>query len=181
MPGEISLAHNGVLFLDEFPEYSRQTLESLRQPLEDQKVTIARVKQTNTFPANFILIAAMNPCPCGYYGSEKCTCTTFEIKKYRHRISGPIFDRIDIQKYMSSWTCLRKARIKRRFLLKRCLLILEKLDRFRVNVLSIHLYARIRRWKQHIFMNFVNYHRTHIRFCKRLMRDFPLAQERTTV
>lgn len=101
MPGEISLAHNGVLFLDEFPEYSRQTLESLRQPLEDQKVTIARVKQTNTFPANFILIAAMNPCPCGYYGSEKCTCTTFEIKKYRHRISGPIFDRIDIQKYMS--------------------------------------------------------------------------------
>lgn len=100
MPGEISLAHNGVLFLDEFPEFSRQTLESLRQPLEDKKVTISRVKQTNTFPANFILIAAMNPCPCGYLGSIKCTCTPFEIKKYRQRISGPIYDRIDIQKYL---------------------------------------------------------------------------------
>ncbi|HAS73692.1 MAG TPA: magnesium chelatase, partial [Clostridiales bacterium UBA8960] len=101
MPGEISLAHNGVLFLDEFPEFTRQTLESLRQPLEDKKVTISRVKQTNTFPANFILIAAMNPCPCGYLGSTKCSCTPFEIKKYRQRISGPIYDRIDIQKYLS--------------------------------------------------------------------------------
>ncbi|GAB6107415.1 YifB family Mg chelatase-like AAA ATPase [Fusibacter bizertensis] len=101
LPGEISLAHNGVLFLDEFPEFARQTLEALRQPLEDQKVTISRVKQSNTYPAHFILIAAMNPCPCGYYGHTSCSCTPYEIKKYRNRISGPIFDRIDIQKFLS--------------------------------------------------------------------------------
>lgn len=100
LPGEISLAHNGILFLDEFPEFARQTLEALRQPLEDQKVTISRVKQTSTYPAHFILIAAMNPCPCGYYGHASCSCTAYEIKKYRSRVSGPIFDRIDIQKIL---------------------------------------------------------------------------------
>ena len=100
LPGEISLAHNGILFLDEFPEYARQTLEALRQPLEDQSVTVSRVKQSNTYPAHFILIAAMNPCPCGYYGESSCSCSAYEIKKYRNRISGPIFDRIDIQKFL---------------------------------------------------------------------------------
>lgn len=100
LPGEISLAHNGILFLDEFPEYARQTLEALRQPLEDQSVTVSRVKQSNTYPAHFILIAAMNPCPCGYYGEASCSCSAYEIKKYRNRISGPIFDRIDIQKFL---------------------------------------------------------------------------------
>ena len=100
LPGEISLAHNGVLFLDELPEFNRQTLESLRQPLEDRVVTIARVKQTNTFPANFILIAAMNPCPCGYNGTGKCQCSNYEIRRYRQRISGPIMDRMDIQKFL---------------------------------------------------------------------------------
>jgi len=102
MPGEISLAHNGVLFLDEMPEFSRQTLEALRQPLEDQYVTVARVKQTNTYPANFILLGAMNPCPCGYAGSPKCICTPHDITRYRKRISGPVYDRIDIQKFLSS-------------------------------------------------------------------------------
>ena len=100
MPGEISLAHNGVLFLDELPEFSRRTLESLRQPMEDRVVTISRVKHTNSYPANFQLVAAMNPCPCGNYGNEKCKCSDYDIKRYTQRISGPILDRIDIQKYM---------------------------------------------------------------------------------
>ena len=100
MPGEISMAHHGILFLDEFPEFSRSTLESLRQPLEDRTVTISRVKETNIFPANFQLVAAMNPCPCGNHGTGHCSCSPFEIKRYTQRISGPIMDRIDIQKYM---------------------------------------------------------------------------------
>jgi magnesium chelatase family protein len=96
LPGEISLAHNGVLFLDEMIEFDRKTLEALRQPLEDKKVTITRVNYTNTFPANFMLVAAVNPCPCGFYGSNKCTCSPSQVKRYQQRISGPILDRIDI-------------------------------------------------------------------------------------
>jgi magnesium chelatase family protein len=96
-PGEISLAHNGVLFLDEIPEFSRATLESLRQPLEDKKITIARANLSTTFPADFILIATANPCPCGYYGSEKtCVCSAHDISRYNKKISGPIKDRIDL-------------------------------------------------------------------------------------
>lgn len=102
MPGEISLAHNGILFLDEIAEFSKKTLDALRQPMEDRKVTISRVQTTNTFPANFMLVAAMNPCPCGYYGQEKCRCTDYEILKYRNKLSGPILDRIDIQKHVTS-------------------------------------------------------------------------------
>lgn len=99
-PGEISLAHNGVLFLDEITEFSKKTLDSLRQPMEDKEVTISRVNYTNSYPANFMLVAAMNPCSCGYYGSQKCKCTDYEVIKYRKKISGPISDRIDIQKYV---------------------------------------------------------------------------------
>ena len=97
-PGEITLAHRGVLFLDEFPEYTSQALETLRQPLEDRVVTITRVSGSLTFPANFVLIAAMNPCPCGYYGDpvKQCTCTSSIITRYQKRISGPLLDRIDI-------------------------------------------------------------------------------------
>lgn len=96
-PGEISLAHNGVLFLDEIPEFSRATIESLRQPLEDRKITIARANLSATFPADFVLIATANPCPCGYYGSEKtCTCSANDINRYNKKLSGPIKDRIDI-------------------------------------------------------------------------------------
>ena len=98
MPGEVSLAHNGVLFLDELAEFSKRTLDALRQPIEDKKVSISRVNGTHTFPAGFMFIAAMNPCPCGYYPSAKCKCTDYEIIKYRGKISGPIMDRIDIQK-----------------------------------------------------------------------------------
>ncbi|MCM3602159.1 YifB family Mg chelatase-like AAA ATPase [Robertmurraya korlensis] len=101
-PGEISFAHNGVLFLDEIAEFSRKTLDALRQPLEDQMVTITRVLGLNSYPANFMLVGAMNPCPCGYFGSEKCRCTDYEIIKYRQRLSGPIIDRMDIQKYVNN-------------------------------------------------------------------------------
>ena len=98
-PGEISLAHNGVLFLDEMPEYHRSTLEALRQPLEDGFITVTRAGGTVAYPANFMLCASMNPCPCGNYGSREriCTCTPAAIHKYRARVSGPLLDRIDIQ------------------------------------------------------------------------------------
>jgi magnesium chelatase family protein len=97
-PGEITLSHNGVLFLDEFPEFSRISLESLRQPMEDKVVTISRAQGSITFPANFMLVSAMNPCPCGYYGDQykECKCSFGEISKYQKRISGPLLDRIDI-------------------------------------------------------------------------------------
>ena len=97
-PGEVSLAHNGVLFLDEFAEFSRTSLEVLREPLETFKVTIARAKETLTFPAKFTLIAAMNPCPCGYHGHnvKVCNCTPVQISRYKAKISGPLLDRIDL-------------------------------------------------------------------------------------
>ncbi|HUN56863.1 MAG TPA: YifB family Mg chelatase-like AAA ATPase [Candidatus Binataceae bacterium] len=97
-PGEVSLAHNGVLFLDELPEFRKNVLEVLRQPLEDHRITIARVMGTVTFPASVMLIAAMNPCPCGFYTDtqHECTCSVIMIQRYRSRISGPLLDRIDI-------------------------------------------------------------------------------------
>jgi magnesium chelatase family protein len=118
-PGEVSLAHNGVLFLDELPEFKKDVLEMLRQPMEDKRVTISRATQTLTFPAGFMLVAAMNPCPCGYLGdsNHECTCSTTEVQRYMSRISGPLMDRIDIHisvpavkfKDLSSESCGEKS------------------------------------------------------------------------
>ncbi|MCY7376592.1 MAG: ATP-binding protein, partial [Pyrinomonadaceae bacterium] len=96
-PGEVSLAHLGVLFLDELPEFDRNVLEVLRQPMEDKQVTISRAATSLTFPAHFTLVASMNPCPCGYFGSQReCQCSPMQIQRYVGRISGPLMDRIDI-------------------------------------------------------------------------------------
>jgi magnesium chelatase family protein len=101
-PGEISLAHRGILFLDELPEFPRETLEALRQPLEDRVINVARAKESAEYPANFVLIATANPCPCGFFGSEKaCSCSTRERQNYRNRLSGPILDRIDLHSNVS--------------------------------------------------------------------------------
>ncbi|MCL2286159.1 MAG: YifB family Mg chelatase-like AAA ATPase [Firmicutes bacterium] len=97
MPGEMSLAHNGVLFLDELPEFQKKALETMRQPLEDGHITVTRIGGVCTYPASFLLLATMNPCPCGYMGSTRCTCTESEISRYLDKISGPLLDRIDIQ------------------------------------------------------------------------------------
>ena len=99
LPGEVSMAHNGTLYLDELPEFNRTVLEVLRQPLEDRKITIARAKNTVEYPASFMLVASMNPCPCGYYThpTRECTCTATQVQKYLGKISGPLLDRIDLQ------------------------------------------------------------------------------------
>lgn len=97
-PGEISLAHGGVLFLDEFPEFRRDALEALRSPLEEGEIMISRAKMQITYPSRILLVAAMNPCPCGYLSDSRktCRCSLGQIQKYQNRISGPIFDRIDL-------------------------------------------------------------------------------------
>lgn len=102
-PGEVTLSHNGILFLDELPEFKRSAIESLRQPLEDKEVTVSRAQERATYPANFLLIATKNPCPCGYFGSSKpCVCTPLELERYKKKLSGPLMDRIDLHVMVDS-------------------------------------------------------------------------------
>lgn len=98
MPGEISLAHHGLLFLDELPEFQKGALEILRQPMEDRQITLSRSHRSYTYPSSFLFAAAMNPCPCGYYGDpiKSCNCSSRDIQRYHHKISGPLLDRVDI-------------------------------------------------------------------------------------
>ncbi len=150
MPGEISLAHNGVLFLDELPEFNRSVIEVLRQPMEDGKVLIARAKMSHEFPARFMLLASMNACPCGYYGHpvRKCTCSNKVIWGYRGKISGPLLDRIDLQvdadpTPFNGWSDLnepaeRSEIIRRRVIKARA----KQLKRFRLEE-NIHCNAQI--------------------------------------
>lgn len=132
MPGEISLAHNGILFLDEFPEFSRTALEVMRQPLEDRNITVARAKYTLEYPASFMLVASMNPCPCGYYThpTKECTCSPAQVQRYLGRISGPLLDRIDLQveiqpvpfkELQSASSGEPSADIRRRVMIARCI------------------------------------------------------------
>ena len=132
-PGEISLSHNGVLFLDELPEFSTQAMEVLRQPIEDGIVTITRVSGKVTFPANFMLVCAMNPCKCGYYGhpTKKCTCSPQEIRKYLSRISGPLLDRIDIQVEMPSLSYEEIASPKKETTAETSAVLRERVNRAR--------------------------------------------------
>jgi magnesium chelatase family protein len=95
-PGEISLSHRGVLFMDELPEFPRNVLEVLRQPLEDGVITVARAARSATFPARFMLVATRNPCPCGYHGNDRCKCKPYSVLQYQRRLSGPLLDRIDL-------------------------------------------------------------------------------------
>ncbi len=129
-PGEVTLAHNGILFLDEFPEFRRDVIEALRQPLEEGVVTVARAKATITYPARFMLIAAMNPCPCGNYGDSKavCNCSPYDIIRYNKKVSGPVLDRIDIvvqvqkvefDEYFSKDNAESSAKIRERVLMAR--------------------------------------------------------------
>lgn len=129
-PGEISLAHNGVLFMDEFPEFRRDVIEALRQPVEDGVITVARAKLTATYPARFMLVVAQNPCPCGWYGDKtrECTCSWYDIQRYNRKISGPMEDRIDIfvemprldfDKYMDTSTSESSESIRERVVMAR--------------------------------------------------------------
>lgn len=148
-PGEISLSHNGVLFLDELPEYKRSALEVMRQPLEDRKISVSRAKMSVEYPASFMLVAAMNPCPCGHYGdaNRACTCTPSAIHRYLGRISGPLLDRIDIQveieavpleKLQSKEQGESSATIRERVMRARAI----QADRFR-NEASVHCNAQM--------------------------------------
>lgn len=131
-PGAISLAHSGVLFMDEFSEYPKKLLESLRVPLEAKEITISRAGKTITFPCNIQLVCAMNPCPCGYYGSSKCTCTQSEVKRFYKRLSGPILDRIDITLEVKETSVAEKFSLPFPGQSKRFQQFVESADSFRI-------------------------------------------------
>jgi magnesium chelatase family protein len=156
-PGEISLAHNGVLFLDELPEFHRDCLETLRQPLEDGYINVARATKSLRFPSRFMLVAAMNPCPCGYYTDPKrnCHCTTTQIQRYLSKISGPLLDRIDIHIEVSS---LKYKEIASQTLTESSAQIREKIQKARD-------IQQKRLAKENVFTNAVMNHKQIKEFC----------------
>jgi len=158
-PGEITLAHNGVLFLDELPEFNRDALEALRQPLEDGFVTICRVSKHLKFPSRFLLAAAMNPCPCGYFGSsnKSCHCSSYQIQKYRHKISGPLLDRIDIHIELAD--IKTKEMLSEEFKSETSSQIKERVERVRV-------IQKERFKKEKIFFNSQMNHRQIRKYCR---------------
>lgn len=171
-PGEITLAHRGILFLDEFPEFHRDVLESLRQPMEEGEITISRAKYSFSFPASFTLVAASNPCPCGYYGDpeRECTCTTAQIQKYQRKLSGPLIDRIDMfvrvprmkyEKLTHSDSQMTSATVRER--VKRARQIAQQrfkeegiLTNSAMQISQIKKYCQIDRESQKILRAFVN-------------------------
>lgn len=156
LPGEVSLAHNGVLYLDELPEFSRNVLEVLRQPLEDRHITIARAKNTVTYPASLMMVASMNPCPCGYYThpTRECTCSATQVQKYLGRISGPLLDRIDLQieilplsfDEMSSTTVVESSAQIRERVVKARQIQMERFSLYNAspeNIIKVHCNAQM--------------------------------------
>jgi magnesium chelatase family protein len=185
-PGEISLAHNGVLFLDELLEFSRNTLETLRQPMENQQITITRAKGSLTFPSSFQVVAAMNPCPCGYHNdkSRECICSKFQIRKYRNKLSGPLRDRFDLQLEVpalsyteimneeegeSSATVRNRVLAARKFQIRR-----YREEKFFCNSNmdsgSIRKYCRLQQESQQLFSRHLERHKYSVRSADKILK-----------
>jgi len=159
-PGEISLAHNGILFLDELPEFHRNALEVLRQPLEDGYITVSRAVKSISYPARFIIIGAMNPCPCGYFGNShrQCHCSPYQIQRYRAKISGPLLDRIDIHIEVSALRYKQLTSLKTgesSLTIKERIVSAQKLqaERFAKEKISYNSQMNSRQIKKHCFLN----------------------------
>lgn len=171
-PGQVSLAHNGILFMDEFLEFNRSVLETLRQPLEDKEVTVSRADRTVRYPASFMLVAACNPCPCGYYGDVKreCVCSATQVHKYRARLSGPLVDRIDIHMEVKSVDLRELTELKEG----------ESSEEIRSRVENAHIIQKKRFEGEGIFLNSQMGERHIKKFCKLDEKSMKLLEQACT-